>query len=65
MTDEEINNMLKDIFYEPWMDDSDWQEFLIALNIDYDQIRIQLQIGVDNGYDIATQLGVLKKAFMA
>jgi hypothetical protein len=56
----EINNFLKELFYENWMDENDWQMFLEETNISIENLSNDLQIGLKNGYSIQGQFDLVR-----
>jgi hypothetical protein len=58
--EKEINDLLRDTFYEDWMDEHDWREFLNSLeeltNFSVKLMSTALEEGIKNGYSIETQL---------
>ena len=61
----QIKEALKSIAKKGWMDDNDWnemeQEIFKTLGISYESMSKQIQIGIDNGHSLETQLELLKK----
>ena len=67
---DEINAFLKELFYDPWMDEDDWSMFLESLEtqlgVSVQSLSNDLQVGLKNGHSIEKQFElvrtVLKKA---
>ena len=61
----EANQLLKDSFYESWMDEEDWQEFLDNLksmsNITAESLSKSIEYGIECGFPIETQLQIVKQ----
>ena len=62
---QQINTMLKDIFYEDWMDEQDWAEFLEEVQsvtgIGFEKLSKDIEEGVKNGYSVETQMKLIKQ----
>jgi hypothetical protein len=60
----EIDNFLKDLFYGSWMSDEEYKEFIeITFNkvgMTKQELSVELEIGIQNGYSIEKQLQILK-----
>ena len=58
-------NFLKELFFESWMDENDWNEFLIELKIvsgiTIESMAKDIETGVINGYSIETQMAIVRK----
>ena len=65
--EKEINQMLKDLFYEEWMSEEDFaefkQEFLKQSGITMKKLDHEVQVGVDNGISVEDQMEISKRAF--
>lgn len=61
----QIKDWFKSVVKKDWMDDNDWdemeQEIFKTLGISYETMSEQIQIGIDNGHSLETQLELLKK----
>ena len=62
----EVEKLLKDLFFENWMDEEDWKEFLIELEkasgVTLTSLSNDIEIGVKNGYNLETQIAIIKQA---
>ena len=62
--EKEAKQLIKDLFYEEWMDNEDWNEFIRILfelkNISYQKLAKQIEIGVSNGYSVDKQINLCK-----
>jgi hypothetical protein len=61
--EKEVNQLLINIFRSNWMDDNDWNEFLKEVDFPIEKLSSDLEIGVNNGYSIETQLKLFEKVF--
>jgi len=65
MYEKEVKKLLRDLFFEFWMTEDDWEEFLIELetksNISIKKLSDDIEIGVNNGYSVKKQLELVKK----
>ena len=61
---DEINEFLKEQFYEDWMDENDWSMFLEALErqfgVSVQSLSNDLQVGLKNGHSIEKQFDLVK-----
>jgi hypothetical protein len=61
----EVEKLLKDLFFEKWMDDEDWKEFLIELEkasgVTLTSLSNDIEIGVKNGCSLETQIALVKQ----
>ena len=63
---EQIEQHIKELFYEDWMHDEDWQTLLKELRekvpeFTNENMSKQIQIGIDNGHSIEFQFELSKK----
>lgn len=62
-----INNLLKELFRKDWMDDNDWNEFIIQLEVHngvtISSLKNDIDVGVKNGYSIDTQFDLIRNTF--
>jgi hypothetical protein len=62
--EEKINNFLKELFYENWMNENDWGMFLeeleIKSKISIESLSKDIQEGINNGYSIDNQFDTIK-----
>ena len=62
---DKIERFLKDVFWEDWMDDNDWNMFLVELEkesgVSIDSLVADCEIGVKNGYSVEDQLEVARR----
>jgi hypothetical protein len=65
---EKINNLLKELFYDTWMDDNDWLMFLEAIEtqsgISTESLYNDLQVGLNNGHSIESQFELIRSALL-
>lgn len=61
---DEINEFLKEQFYESWMDENDWSMFLEALEtqsgVSIKSLSNDLQVGLQNGHSIEKQFELIR-----
>ena len=61
---DEINEFLKEQFYESWMDENDWSMFLEALEtqsgVSIKSLPNDLQVGLQNGHSIEKQFELVR-----
>lgn len=61
---DEINAFLKELFYDSWMDENDWQMFLEELEtqsgVSVQSLSTDLQVGLRNGYSIEKQFELVR-----
>jgi hypothetical protein len=61
----EVEELLKELFHENWMDENDWVVFLEETQrvggISIDDISKDIEIGVKNGYSPERQIEILKQ----
>lgn len=61
----EVEELLKELFFESWMDDDDWVEFLQETQrvggISIGDISKDIETGVKNGYSIERQIEILRQ----
>ena len=61
----ESEKLLKDLFFEKWMDNEDWKEFIIELEkasgVTLTSLANDIEIGVNNGYSLETQIALVKQ----
>jgi hypothetical protein len=60
----EVEELLKELFYESWMDDNDWEEFLEESQrlgqISIEDMSRDIEIGFENGYSVERQIDIIK-----
>jgi len=62
---EEVEILLKELFYESWMDNEDWASYLKFMEengISLSKLAEELEIGVNNGFSVETQIKLIKQA---
>jgi predicted type IV restriction endonuclease len=64
--EKEIDELLKDLFYdETWMDDEDYEECLELIfsltELSKQKISDDIEIGIKNGWSLEKQIRVLKE----
>jgi hypothetical protein len=61
----EIDNLLKELLYESWMDDEDYKELIEltfkTMGITKQKLSDDIEIGVKNGYTVEKQIDLLKR----
>jgi 3-hydroxyisobutyrate dehydrogenase-like beta-hydroxyacid dehydrogenase len=70
MYKEQAEQLLRDVFFQDWMNQSDWEKFLGELEftteVSIDSLSKDIEIGVKNGYSVESQIELVKgilKAF--
>jgi|688.fasta_scaffold518952_4 hypothetical protein len=62
----EIDNLLKELFYESWMDDEDYKEVIDLTfkntGITKQKLSDDIEIGIQYGYTVDLQIELLKRA---
>jgi len=62
--EKEVNQLLRDLFYEDWMGEGEWQEFIQLLlrenKLSIGLLSKQIETGVNNGYSVDYQIKLLK-----
>lgn len=65
--EQEIEELLTDLFREDWMDQEDWRQFRRIIftksGISYDELEKSLDDGIERGFTIKQQLIILRKQF--
>lgn len=65
----EIDNFLREIIYEPWMSEDDYNEIIteafIKMNTTKEKLSDDIQTGIDNGYSLDLQFSIIRKALNA
>lgn len=63
--EKEVTGLLKDAFYESWMSEGDWLEFLADLEeqsgVSVQKLCLDIADGIKQGYPVAIQLGLAKE----
>lgn len=63
----EIESIFRELFYEDWMDEEDFQELISEMfketNMSYEILSIQIDVGINNGYSLEFQIDMLKNIF--
>ena len=61
----EVEKLLKDLFFENWMDEEDWKEFLIELEkangVTLATLSNEIETGVKNGHSLEKQIELVKQ----
>lgn len=61
----EIDNILRDLLFESWMDEEDYnyviEETFKQMNITKQTLCDNIQVGIDNGYTLKEQLSLFKR----
>lgn len=67
MSDIDVDKFLKELWYENWMSENDWNQFksdlLTALDTTEENIENMIRIGNKNGITQEDQLEVVKKFY--
>ena len=65
---EKIEKTLREILYESWMDESDYQELIELVSKEYgsvdkmyEKFEADINIGIANGYSYEQQMEIAKK----
>lgn len=65
--EKEIDNLLREMFYEKWMSDKEYEDMISEIfkmaNISKDKLDSDIEIGINNGYNLETQFDVWRKIF--
>jgi flagellar biosynthesis protein FlhB len=65
--EKEINKFLRDLFYENWMTEDEFNEIISEsfkrLNTNIEKLNNDIEIGIKNGYSIETQFELVKIFF--
>ncbi len=58
----EIDKLFSEMFRESWMTDDDWKQFIenSLSEADITQLSNDIQIGIDNGFSVESQLNLVK-----
>jgi len=60
----EIEKLLKDLFFEDWMDENDWKGFLSdlqkATGKTIESMSNEVEIGINNGHSLEEQIKLIK-----
>jgi hypothetical protein len=63
--EKEIDQFLRDIIYEDWMDEEDYNEVITEtfkqLGTNKEKLSSDIEIGIKNGYSIETQFALVKR----
>lgn len=62
---EEVRGILKELFYEKWMDLEEWQEMLAEMEetVPVRKMADELAVGITNGYSIEKQKDMIRSYF--
>ncbi len=62
--EKEINQLLKDLFYDEWMSDLDYNnlidEVMKELKTSKQQLSDDIETGIENGHSVETQFKLVK-----
>ena len=65
--EKEIDQLLKELIYQNWMNDSDYNEVLSdifkELNITKEKLCLDIEVGVNNGYSMDYQFKLIRNIF--
>ena len=61
--EKEAESVFRELFCPSWMDEDDWKAFKSEAKIDIQQAGKDLKTGMDNGYSLETQKGLLRLLF--
>src|SRR5688500_16028902 len=63
----EIDEMLRHVFHEDWMDESDWQEITNEIFsktvLSYKDLSEAIELGVERGYPVEAQMEYMRHYF--
>lgn len=63
----ESEQLLKEIFFEDWMDKEDWKDMLESVKevsgITLESLSKDIEIGINNGYSLEQQLTIFRNMF--
>ncbi len=61
----EVHILLKEMYFEDWMDDSDWNQFENDLFnvVSLEDLSNNFDMGIENGFSIDEQIEICKKIF--
>jgi hypothetical protein len=66
--EKEINQILRDLIYEDWMSDDDYNiamsQIFEDLGIDMEKLNNDLEIGLKNGYSIEDQFKLIRRVLI-
>jgi hypothetical protein len=64
----EVEKLLKESFFEKWMDNEDWKEFLVQLEkssgVTLISLSNDIEVGVKNGHSLETQISLVKQILL-
>ena len=62
---EQVKDLLRDLFFEDWMNETDWEEFLKDIETQTaftnDTLVKEIEEGIRNGYSVKEQFAMIKK----
>lgn len=65
--EKEIKSLLRDLFYEKWMDEEDYleiqEEVFKETGITIQELSNQIEIGINNGYSLDFQLNLMRTKY--
>tara|TARA_B100000767_G_C19530149_1_gene436220 strand:- start:76 stop:294 length:219 start_codon:yes stop_codon:yes gene_type:complete len=63
----EINQLLKDLYFQEWMSEEDFEEFKVEYfkqaGITMEKLDEEMKKGVDNGFSVEAQIELTKRSF--
>jgi hypothetical protein len=63
--EKEIDNLLKELLYDSWMDDDDYNEVLDLtfkkIGMTKQKLSNDIEAGIKNGYTVGQQIEILKR----
>ena len=59
--EKEINEILRQLIYQNWMSDSDYEEALTLIGVSKQELSDAIEVGVKKGHTVESQISLLKK----
>ncbi len=65
--EKEIQLLLRDLFYEKWMDEEDYSEIqkeaFKEIGISIEKLSTEIEVGVSNGHSLEYQMDLIRKIY--
>jgi len=65
--EQEIDQLLRDILFEDWMDEDDYKKTLDVIyseqGVDKQELVADIKVGIENGYSAQEQIEMVKSIF--
>lgn len=65
--EKEIQELLRDLFFEFWMSDEDYfeiqEEVFKVTNISVDKLSKEIEVGISNGHSLEYQMDLMRKLY--